>query len=108
MADPFTWMAVASTALSAGSSIMEGNAGYAEGRYEESVAIENQRRARDNAASIRKAGSVAQQAKANEIRKSLGRSAAASSQSGTGGPSYGSNFALLRQASREGKMDELN
>lgn len=108
MADPFTWMAIGSTALSAGGAIMGGNAEYQQGMHESQIAQENARLARQNQAETRKAGAVAQEAKAREIRRSLGRSAAASSQSGTGGPSYGSNFSLLRQASIEGKMDELN
>lgn len=108
MADPFTWLAVGSGALSAGSSIMAGNAEYEQGMHESSVAAENARIARMNASNTRKAGAIAQEAKAREIRRSLGRSAAASSQAGVGGPSYGSNFALLKQASTEGKLDELN
>lgn len=107
MADPFTWMFVASTALEAGGSIMQGNAEYEQGMYESGVAAENARIAKANAANTRKAGAVAQEAKAREIRRSLGRSAAVSSQSGVGGPSYGSSFALLKQASTEGKLDEL-
>ncbi len=108
MADPFTMAMVASTALNAAGSIMGGNAEYSQGMYEANQATENARIARMNASSMRQAGAVAQEAKAREIRKSLGRSAAASSQAGVGGPSYGSNFALLKQASTEGKLDEMN
>lgn len=108
MADPFTMTLIASTALQAGSSIMEGNAGYSQGMYESGVAAENARRSRESAANIRLAGQMAEEAKRREIRKSLGRSAAAISQAGIGGPGYGSAGAALKQASVEGELDALN
>ena len=106
--DPFTAMAIGSAVLGAAGSISEGNAGYAQGRHEERVALENARRAEQNAAQIRLAGQSAEQAKRREIRRSLGRSATAISQAGIGGASYGSAGALMKQASTEGELDALN
>lgn len=104
--DPFT--AAVSTGLSVFGAISEGNAGYAQGRAEEAAALENARRAEQNAAQIRLAGQSAEEAKRREIRRSLGRSAASISQAGIGGPGYGSAGALLKQGSAEGEMDALN
>lgn len=106
--DPFTAFAVASAGMSAASSIAEGNAGYAQGMYDSGVARENARRARENAGQIRLAGQAAEEAKRREIRRSLGRSAAAISQAGIGGPGYGSAGAALKQAATEGEFDALN
>ena len=108
MADPFTMMAVAATALTAGSAIMGGNAEYSQEMGNSQVSQENARRARENAAQTRLAGSAAEEAKRRELRKSLGRTAAAASQSGTGGPGYGSNLAVIKQASTEAELDALN
>lgn len=106
MAAPF--MAITSTVIQAAGSIAEGNAGYAQGMYESGVAAENARRSRKNAGQIRLAGQMAEEAKRREIRRSLGRSAAAISQAGIGGPGYGSAGAALKQASTEGELDALN
>lgn len=106
--DPFSAAAIASTALSVGSSIAGGNAEYAQGRYEANVATENAKRARVAAGQMRLAGQEAERAKRTEIRRSLGRSAAAASQAGIGGPSDGSAGAVIKQASREGEFDAQN
>jgi hypothetical protein len=104
--DPFSAMAVVSTGLQVAGAIGEGNAGYAQGRHEEAVALENARRAQQNASQIRLAGQSAEQAKRRELRRSLGRSAAAMAQAGTGGG--GSNALLMKQASTEAEFDAQN
>lgn len=103
--DPFTAMAVVSTGLQVAGAIGEGQAGYAQGRHEEAVALENARRAEENAAQIRLAGQSAEQAKRRELRRSLGRSAAAMAQAGTG--TGGSNALLMKQASTDAEFDAL-
>lgn len=106
--DPFTAFAISSGVLGAAGSIAEGNAGYAQGMYDSGVARENARRSRETAGQIRLAGQAAEEAKRREIRRSLGRSAAAISQAGIGGPGYGSAGAALKQAATEGEFDALN
>ena len=103
MSDPFT--ALLSTGLQAVGSIMEGNAGYSQGMYESGVARENARRSRESAGQIRLAGQMAEEAKRREVRRSLGRSAAAISQAGIGAPGTGSAGAALKQAATEGEYD---
>ena len=105
MADPFTWVLIASAGLQAAGSIAEGNAEYSQGMYESNIAKENARRARESAGQIRLAGQAAEEAKRREVRRSLGRSAAAISEAGIGGPGYGSAAAALKQAATEGEYD---
>lgn len=105
MADPFTLFAVASTAVSAGGAIAQGRAEYSQAMGESQVAAENARRAKMSAANIRLVGQVAEEAKRREIRRSLGRTAAAMSQNGTGGPSSSTNQLLMKQVSGEAEFD---
>jgi hypothetical protein len=99
---------IAATAFQVVGSLFNAGGEYAQGRHEEAVAYENSRLATQNAAQVRLAGQVAEQAKRREIRKSLGRTAAASSQAGVGGPGYGSSFDVIKQASTEGELDAMN
>lgn len=106
MADPITWMTIASVA-SAGVQAVQG---YQQGQAEAAMAGQNAQIARDNAARARLDGAMAEEAQRREARKALGRSAAAASQSGgaAGGPNTGSYGALLTQSSREAELDALN
>jgi hypothetical protein len=104
--DPFTAAIIGSTVLKVGGDLSAADAEYQQGYYESGIAEENARRATQSAEQIRQAGNQAEQAKRREIRRSLGRTAAAMAQSGTG--SGGSNALLLKQASTEGEMDALN
>lgn len=108
MADPFTLLTVAAAGTSAVGSIMQGNAGYQQGMYESGVAAQNAKIAKQNATQIRLAGAQAEEAKRRQILKDLGRSAAAISETGTGGPSVGSNARLLKQAGTEAEFDAQN
>ncbi len=99
-------MAVAQAGLQVFGALSGANAEYQQGMYESGIAAENARRAQQSAEQIRQAGNQAEQAKRREMRRSLGRSAVAMAQSGTG--SGGSNALLLKQASTEGEMDALN
>lgn len=108
MADPFTMFAVASTALNVGGSIASGSAEYQQEMANSQIAGENANRARMSAAQTRLVGQAAEEAKRREVRRSLGRTAAAVSQNGTGGPGYGSNAALLKQSAAEGELDARN
>jgi hypothetical protein len=101
-------MQIAATAFQVIGAFAEAGGEHSQAKSEQYTAQENSRLAKQNAAQVRLAGQVAEQAKRREIRKSLGRSAAAASQSGVGGPSYGSNFAVLKQAATEGELDALN
>lgn len=103
--DPFSAIA---TVASVGGAIMGAGAEYQQAKGDQYTAQENARRARESAGHIRLAGQQAEEAKRRELRLALGRSAAAISQAGIGGPSYGSAGARLKQSSREGELDALN
>ena len=107
MADPFT-MAIVATAASVAGSIAGGNAEYQSAMGESAIAGENANRSRMSARQARAVGNAAEEAKRREVQRSLGRTAAAMSQSGTEGPSYGSNAGVLKQAGAEGELDALN
>lgn len=94
--------------MNVGSTLAAGSAEYKSEMGNSYIAAENARRARMSGANARLVAQTAEEAKRREIRKSLGRSAAAISQAGTGGPGVGSNAALLKQASAEGELDALN
>jgi len=101
-------LAIITTGLQVASAVMGAQAEAEQASYEGRVASENARRAELNAQQIRIAGAQAEQAKRREIRKSLGRSAAAVTQAGIGGPGEGSAGALLKEASAQGEFDAMN
>ena len=107
MADPLTMMIVATAAAAAGS-LASGNAEHQSAMGESAIAGESANRASMSAKQARAVGNAAEEAKRREVQRSLGRTAAAMSQSGTGGPSYGSNAGVLKQAGAEGELDALN
>lgn len=110
MADPISWMMMASAAVNAVGQVVEGAQGYQQGKYEAAVAGQNADISRDNAARARRDADLAEEAKRGEVRKSLGRSAAAAAQSGAAGsgPGQGSIGLVLNQAAKEGELDALN
>lgn len=97
---------IISTGLQMVGSVMGTRAEVGQAKAEQYTAEENARRAEQNAAQIRLAGQSAEEAKRRELRRSLGRSAAAMAQSGTG--SGGSNALLLKQSSTEAEFDALS
>lgn len=99
---------LAGGALSAFGSIAQGNAAAAQANTDAAMAKENARIARMNAVNIQQAGMAAEEAKRRQIVKDLGRSAAAMSQAGTGGPSVGSNALLAKQAGTDAEFDAKN
>lgn len=89
-------------------SAMAANAQADQANYESQVASENARRAALQAEHIRFAGLQAEEAKRREIRKSLGRSAAAIEQSHIGGAAYGSAGELVKDAATQGEFDAMS
>lgn len=106
------WFAAAapwiSAALGAAGSMQSGQAGAAQLEYEAKVAGMNAGLARQNAATARLAGQAAEEAKRREIRREMGKSAAAISEAGIGGPSTGTAAMLLEQSGAEAELDALN
>lgn len=98
----------ASAALGAAGSMSSSAAGEAQLKYEASVAGMNAGLARQNAATARLAGAAAEEAKRREIRRDLGKSAAAISEAGIGGPGTGTAALLVEQAGAEAELDALN
>lgn len=98
-------MSIVSAVIGVVSAVSQSNAKQRQERFEQRVAQVNEQRAEENAARIRQAGAAAEAAKRIEIRRALGRSAAAMSQAGIGGPSYGSGGLAMKQASAMGEYD---
>lgn len=103
--DPFTAFTFASTALNVAGGFASSNAEAQQFSFEGKIASQNAKIAQQNAESIRLAGAAAEEAKRRQIRKDLGRSAAAMSEAGVGAPSEGSNARLLKQAGTEAEYD---
>lgn len=106
MADPFTWMAIGSTALSAGSAVVGGIGQKQQADSDAAIATQNAGIARTNARQARLEASQAVEAQQFEARQTLGEAAAAIAQSGTG--TGGSNDAVLTQSVRRSTLDALN
>ena len=110
MADPVSWMMIASTVASAGSQLIGGIQEYQQGNMDAAVAGQNAQIAKDNAARARMDASRAEEAQRTQSRKAMGRAWAASAQSGAAGsgPGQGSFGALNTQSAKEAELDALN
>lgn len=89
------------------SGLIQGFAGYQQGKADAAIGKYNARLAEEQAVVERQQAGAAEEAQRRAARKLLGRQAAAIAESGTGGFS-GSNLDIARQSAVEAELDALN
>lgn len=106
MADPVTWITIASTAFSAIGAISQANTASANAKAQANAANYNAEVSRQQAESAQQVSTQQQLAHARQARQVLGAQRAGVAQSGTG--FGGSNKDILEQSGTLAELDQLN